>query len=88
MATTCPSCGAKNLEGADECANCGADLRTVDLPKPVSKLEQAVMLLPLTSLQLSHVPSGSGVGPFSQLRPIASTFAVLVFPVPLGPEKR
>ena len=56
MATTCPSCGAKNLEGADECANCGADLRTVDLPKPVSKLEQAVMLLPLTSLQLSHVP--------------------------------
>jgi CBS domain-containing protein len=56
MATTCPSCGAKNLEGADECANCGADLRTVDLPKPVSRLEQAVMLLPLTSLQLSHIP--------------------------------
>lgn len=55
MATTCPSCGSKNLEGADECANCGADLRTVDLPKPVSKLEQAVMLLPLTSLQLSQM---------------------------------
>ena len=29
MATICPSCGAKNLEGADECCNCGADLRTV-----------------------------------------------------------
>jgi len=57
MATTCPSCGSKNLEGADECANCGADLRTVDLPKPVSKLEQAVMQLPLTSLQLSQLPS-------------------------------
>jgi len=57
MATTCPSCGTKNLEGADECANCGADLRTLDLPKPASKLEQAVMLLPLTSLQLSQLPT-------------------------------
>ena len=38
--------------------------------------------------QLPHVPSGSGVGPFSQFRPIASTFAVLVFPVPRGPENR
>ena len=57
MATTCPSCGSKNLEGLDECANCGADLRTVDLPKPVSRIEQAVMLLPLTSLQLSQLPA-------------------------------
>jgi hypothetical protein len=38
--------------------------------------------------QLSHVPSGSGVGPLSQFNPIARTFAVLVFPVPRGPEKR
>ena len=27
MSTICPSCGAKNLEGADECANCGGDLQ-------------------------------------------------------------
>ena len=38
--------------------------------------------------QLSQVPSGSGVGPFSQLTPIASTLAVEVLPVPLGPENR
>jgi hypothetical protein len=38
--------------------------------------------------QLSHVPSGSGVGPFSQFSPIASTFAVEVLPVPRGPENR
>jgi hypothetical protein len=38
--------------------------------------------------QLSHVPSGSEVGPSEQFRPIAKTFAVLVLPVPLGPEKR
>ena len=37
MSTTCPLCGAKNLEGADECANCGADLTAVDQPfNPVS----------------------------------------------------
>jgi CBS domain-containing protein len=63
MATTCPSCGTKNLEGVDECANCGADLRTVDLPKPASRLEQAVMLLPLTSLQLSQLPQVEATTP-------------------------
>jgi CBS domain-containing protein len=66
MATTCPSCGAKNLEGADECGNCGADLRTVDLPKPVSRLEQAVMLLPLTSLQLTQVPQVETTMPLAE----------------------
>ena len=66
MATTCPSCGTKNLEGVDECANCGADLRTVDLPRPVSKLENAVMHLPLTSLQLSQLPSVDVTTPLEQ----------------------
>lgn len=66
MATRCPSCGTKNLEGVDECANCGAELRTVDLPKPVSRLEQAVMLLPLTSLQLSQLPAVDAATPLEQ----------------------
>jgi len=55
LATVCPSCGTANLEGEDECANCGADLRTVDLPKPTSRLEQSVMHLPLTSLDLTVI---------------------------------
>ncbi len=55
MATTCPSCGTENLEGTDECANCGMDLRTVDLPRPVSQIEQTVMQLPLTSLKMTAV---------------------------------
>ena len=55
LTTVCPSCGTANLEGADECANCGADLRTVDLPKPSSRLEQSVMHLPLTSLDLTVI---------------------------------
>ena len=55
MPTICPSCGSKNLEGADECANCGGDLRTVDLPKPASQIEQTVMHLPLTALKMTPV---------------------------------
>ena len=55
MATVCPSCGSKNLEGVDECSNCGADLRTVDLPRPASKIEQTVMQLPLTALGMNPV---------------------------------
>lgn len=55
MATACPSCGAKNLEGADECCNCGGDLRMVDLPRPASEVEQSVMHLPLTTLSMRHV---------------------------------
>ncbi|MGB7157097.1 MAG: CBS domain-containing protein [Tepidisphaeraceae bacterium] len=73
MATTCPSCGSKNLEGVDECANCGADLRAVDLPKPVSKLEQSVMKLPLTSLQLSLLPTIESITPLEEaVREISS----------------
>ena len=53
MPTFCPSCGARNLEGADECANCGADLRNVDLPRPKSRVEHALMALPLTDLKIS-----------------------------------
>src|SRR4051812_28835410 len=55
MSTLCPSCGAKNLEGVDECANCGADLRTVDLPKPTSQFESSVMHQPLTALEMTRV---------------------------------
>lgn len=35
----CPVCGFDNLQGADECENCGADLRTVDVPRPAAGLE-------------------------------------------------
>jgi CBS domain-containing protein len=55
MATLCPSCGAKNIEGVDECENCHADLRTVDLPKPSSQFESTVMHQPLTALELMNV---------------------------------
>ena len=36
----------------------------------------------------SHIPHGSGVGPFSQLSAFARIRAVLVLPVPRGPVNR
>jgi CBS domain-containing protein len=70
MSTICPSCGAKNLEGADECANCGGDLRTVDLPKPSSQIEQTVMQLPLTSVGMTPVHA---VAPDTPLEVVVQT---------------
>lgn len=55
MSTVCPSCGTKNLEGLDQCTHCGADLRTVDLPKPASQLEGSVMHQPLTAIPIAPV---------------------------------
>jgi len=38
--------------------------------------------------QRSHVPQGSARGPVSQFRALAKTRAVVVLPVPRGPQKR
>ena len=35
----CAVCGYENLQGVDNCDNCGADLRTVDIPHPGNELE-------------------------------------------------
>ena len=39
----CPVCGFDNLQGSDECENCGADLRTADIPQPGSLLEDRLV---------------------------------------------
>ena len=39
----CPVCGFDNLQGSDECDNCGADLRTADVPQPGSLLEDRLV---------------------------------------------
>jgi CBS domain-containing protein len=35
----CPDCRAENIEGADVCQVCGADLSNLKLPRPASELE-------------------------------------------------
>jgi CBS domain-containing protein len=39
----CAVCGFNNIQGEDECANCGADLRTVDIPSPSTALEDRLI---------------------------------------------
>jgi CBS domain-containing protein len=39
----CPACRAENLEGADVCEVCGADLYDLKLPAPESELEEQLV---------------------------------------------
>ena len=48
----CPSCGAQNIEGADECATCGKPLYGIDLPDaPQGSQAPDYIKRPLSSLQ-------------------------------------
>jgi CBS domain-containing protein len=51
----CPVCGHENIQGADECDNCGADLRTVDIPAPGTAFEAKLVDVPLSEVH-PHVP--------------------------------
>ncbi|HSH22410.1 MAG TPA: CBS domain-containing protein [Candidatus Caenarcaniphilales bacterium] len=46
----CPVCGEENLQGSDQCGNCGTDLRTADIPHPGTTFEQGLVAAPLGSL--------------------------------------
>lgn len=46
----CPVCGFENLQGEDNCQNCGADLRTADIPAPGSRFEMLLLGQPLAAL--------------------------------------
>lgn len=39
----CPSCGAENIPGEDECSECGQPLSDLYLPTPESELEQNLL---------------------------------------------
>lgn len=51
----CPSCGFENIQGVDECENCGADLRTVDIPAPGTRFEAKLVNVPLSEVH-PHLP--------------------------------
>jgi CBS domain-containing protein len=46
----CPSCGTENIQGEDSCVNCGADLRTADIPQPGNSFERRLLAEPLAAL--------------------------------------
>ena len=51
----CPSCGFENIQGADECENCGADLRAADIPAPGTAFEAKLVNVPLSDVH-PHAP--------------------------------
>jgi len=68
----CPSCGFENLQGTDECDNCGADLRIADLPQPSSGFEKDLLSLPLAAVKhhtpLTIDPSASAADAVAQMQ--------------------
>jgi CBS domain-containing protein len=54
----CPACHSENIEGADECVNCGLALYGLDLPgAPLGSQAPAFLLLPIASLPKRKVAS-------------------------------
>lgn len=51
----CPSCGFENIQGTDECENCGADLRVADIPEASSAFEASLVDVPLAAVR-HHTP--------------------------------
>jgi CBS domain-containing protein len=47
----CPACGFENIQGEDSCENCGADLRTSDIPAPSNSFEARLVAAPLAALR-------------------------------------
>jgi CBS domain-containing protein len=68
----CPVCGFNNLQGVDECENCGADLRTADLPEPSSPFEASLVDVPLAAVKhhtpLTIAPSASAANAVHQMQ--------------------
>ena len=61
---TCPDCGHDNLAGVDACEHCGQDLRSIDIPRPKSGLQRAIMktaLRDLDPLPALTVPPGEPI---------------------------
>jgi len=51
----CPQCGFENIQGVDECENCGFDLMSVDIPAPSTEFEAEMVVIPLAELR-HHKP--------------------------------
>ncbi len=47
----CPSCGTENIEGADTCSHCTADLRSVDVPESTQTDSESDLALPVSSIR-------------------------------------
>jgi CBS domain-containing protein len=68
----CPVCGFDNLQGSDECENCGSDLRTSDIPSPSNEFEAELVRVPLASVAhqsaLTIAPSATAADAVRQMQ--------------------
>jgi CBS domain-containing protein len=68
----CPVCGFENIQGADECDNCGADLRSADIPEPSNAFEASLVDVPLAAVRhhtpLTIAPSASAADAVRQMQ--------------------
>ena len=68
----CPVCGFENIQGVDECDNCGADLRNADIPEPSSAFEANLVDVPLAAVRhhtpLTIAPSASAADAVRQMQ--------------------
>lgn len=46
----CPQCGFTNIQGVDECENCGFDLMSVDIPAPSTEFEAEMVNVSLADV--------------------------------------
>jgi CBS domain-containing protein len=53
----CPACGFENLEGDDNCANCGADLSTADTPQEPSTFSGRLLGEHLDAIEAGPPPT-------------------------------
>ena len=61
--TICPSCHSENIEGADTCEVCGADLYDLKLPSPEGELEEHLINGHLSELGAREALSVSPADP-------------------------
>ena len=68
----CPQCGYDNIQGVDECENCGFDLMSVDIPVPSSEFEAEMVVIPLADLAhhkpLTIAPTATAAEAVAQMR--------------------
>ncbi len=49
----CPSCGAENIEGADNCERCLSDLRSIDVPETTQVVSESDLIIPISSVRMT-----------------------------------
>jgi CBS domain-containing protein len=68
----CPQCGYENIQGVDECENCGFDLMSVDIPTPSSEFEAEMVVVPLAVVRhhkpLTIAPSATAADAVRQMQ--------------------